>query len=80
MPINNFRGGKHVFADFMGYLFGATKTLFKTSELNGEVKWDSVSDSVELVLTHPNTWGGPQRTKLRTAAGMVKVGFRPVVG
>ena len=64
----------------MGYLFDSTKTLFKTSEPNGKVKWDSVSDSVELVLTHPNAWGDPQQTKLQTAVGMVKVGFRLVVG
>ena len=67
-------------ADFMGHLFDLTKTLFKTSEPNGEVKWDSVSDSVELVLTHLNAWGDPQQMKLRTAAGMVKVGFRLAVG
>jgi hypothetical protein len=53
-----------VFADLMGYLFDLTKTLFKTSELNGEAEWDSVSDSVKLVLTHPNGWGGPQQMKL----------------
>ena len=64
-----------VFADFMGYLFDSTKTLFKTSEPNGEVRWDSISDSVELVLTHPNGWGGPQQTKLRTAA--IKAGIVP---
>jgi hypothetical protein len=51
-----------VFADFMGYLFDSTKELFKTSEPNGESTWDSVSNSVELVLTHPNGWSGPQQT------------------
>jgi hypothetical protein len=69
-----------VFADLMSYLFDSTKTLFMTSESNGEVEWGSVSDSVKLVLTHPNGWGGPQQTKLRTVVGMVKVGFRFVVG
>jgi hypothetical protein len=63
------------FADFMGYLFDSTKTLFKTSEPNGEIRWDSVSDSVELVLTHPNGWGGPQQAKLRTA--VIKAGIVP---
>ena len=48
------------FTDSMGHLFDSTKRLFKTSEPNGEVRWVSVSDSVELVLTHPNGWGGPQ--------------------
>ena len=64
-----------VFADFMGYLFDSTRTLFKTSEPNGEIRWDSVSGNVELVLTHPNGWGGPQQTKLRTAA--IKAGIVP---
>jgi len=57
-----------VFADFMGYLFDSTKALFIASEPNGELRWDSISDSIELVLTHPNGWGGPQQTLLRTAA------------
>ena len=45
------------------------------SEPNGESRWDSVSNSFELVLTHPNGWGGPQQTKLRTAA--IKAGIVP---
>jgi len=62
-----------VFADFMRYLFNSTEALFKSSESN--VRWDSVSKSIELVLTHPNGWGGPQQTQLRTAA--VKAGIVP---
>ncbi|KAF9648388.1 hypothetical protein BDM02DRAFT_3187151 [Thelephora ganbajun] len=64
-----------VYADFMGYLFGSTKALFKASEPNGELRWNSVSNNIELVLTHPNGWGGPQQTQLRTAA--VKAGTVP---
>ena len=64
-----------VFADFMRYLFESTKTLFKTSEPNGELRWDSISNSIELVLSHPNGWGGPQQTQLRTAA--VRAGIVP---
>jgi len=59
-----------VFADFMRYLFDSTEALFKSSEPN--VRWDSIS-SIELVLTHPNGWGGPQQNKLRSAA--VKAGI-----
>jgi hypothetical protein len=62
-----------VFADFMGYLFDSTKVLFKASEPNGDLRWDSISNSIELVLTHPNGWGGPQQTQLRTAA--IKAGI-----
>ena len=57
-----------VFADFMRYLFDSTKALFKTSEPNGELRWGSVSNNIELVLSHPNGWGGPQQAQLRTAA------------
>lgn len=57
-----------VFADFMRFLFDSTKSLFKASEPHGELRWDTVSDNIELVLTHPNGWGGPQQTQLRTAA------------
>jgi len=64
-----------VFADFMCYLFDSTKALFKASEPSGELRWDSISKSIELVLTHPNGWGGPQQTQLRTAA--IKAGIVP---
>ena len=64
-----------VFADFMRYLFDSTKALFKASEPNGELRWDSVSNNIELVLTHPHGWGGAQQTQLRTAA--VRAGIVP---
>ena len=57
-----------VFADFMRYLFDSTKALFKLSEPSGELRWGSVSNNIELVLSHPNGWGGPQQAQLRTAA------------
>src|ERR1700749_1632619 len=58
-----------VFADFMRYLFNSTKALFVSSDPNGERRWNkSVSNGIELVLTHPNGWGGPQQSQLRTAA------------
>ena len=57
-----------VFADFMRYLFHSTRKVFKELEPNGELRWDSISESIELVLTHPNGWGGPQQAQLRNAA------------
>ena len=57
-----------VFADFIRFLYNSTKALFKASEPNGELRWRSVSDKIELVLTHPNGWGGLQQTQLRAAA------------
>jgi len=59
-----------VFADFMRYLYDSTEVLFKSSEPN--VRWDSIS-TIELVLTHPNGWRGPQQGQLRAAA--VKAGI-----
>ena len=64
-----------VYADFLRYLFDSAKELFKASEPNGEIRWESISDSIELVLTHPNGWGGPQQVKMRDAA--VKAGIVP---
>jgi len=64
-----------VFADFMRYLFDSTKALFKASEPNGELRWDSISNNIELVLSHPNGWGGPQQAQLRIAA--VRAGIVP---
>jgi hypothetical protein len=64
-----------VFADFMRYLFDSTKALFKASDPNGELRWDSVSNNIDLVLTHPNGWAGSQQTQLRTAA--VRAGIVP---
>ena len=64
-----------VFADFMRYLFDSTKALFKTSEPNGELRWDLFSNNIELVLSHPNGWRGPQQAQLRTAA--IKAGIVP---
>ena len=64
-----------VFADFMRYLFDSTKALFKSSEPNGEIRWNSISSNIELVLSHPNGWGGPQQAQLRSAA--VRAGIVP---
>jgi len=59
-----------VFADYMRYLFDSTKELFKSSEPN--FSWNSISN-IELVLSHPNGWGGPQQSQLRSAA--IKAGI-----
>ena len=52
----------------MRYLFDSAREIFKASEPNGEIRWNSIASSVELVLTHPNGWGGPQQVKMRNAA------------
>jgi len=62
-------------SDFMRYLFDSTKSVFISPDPNGERRWNSVSHEIELVLAHPNGWGGPQQSKLRTAA--VRAGIVP---
>ena len=57
-----------IFSDLMRYLFDSTRTLFISSDPNGENRWNSVSRSIELVLTHPDGWDDPEQQKLRTAA------------
>ena len=64
-----------VFADFMRYLCRSTKTAFESSEKHKKLTWDSISESIDLVLAHPNGWGSPQQTDLRNAA--VKAGIVP---
>ena len=62
-----------VFSDCMRYLFDSTKNLFISSDQNGELRWNSVADNIDLVLTHPNGWGGPQQTQMRAAAVQAKI-------
>ncbi|KAF9783743.1 hypothetical protein BJ322DRAFT_876964 [Thelephora terrestris] len=62
-----------IFSDFMRYLFDSTKALFVFSDQNGEHRWNSMSQNIELVLTHPNGWGGPQQSQLRAAAVKAKI-------
>ena len=74
----DFPRGKTIvdlFSDFISYLFDSTKALFISSNQNGKHRWDSVSRNIELVLSHPNGWGGPQQQQLRTAA--VRAGIVP---
>lgn len=57
-----------VFSDFLAYLFKCTKEYIIEARANGASLWDSVQDSVEVVLTHPNGWEGLQQGKMRDAA------------
>ena len=57
-----------VFSDFMSYLFDSAKKFIVACEKDGEHLWNSLSGNVELILTHPDGWDGPQQEKLRAAA------------
>lgn len=56
-----------LFADFIRYLFDATVAQIKQAEPTGELLWENFGPSVELVLTHPNGWGGQQQEAMREA-------------
>lgn len=65
-----------VFSDMMRYLFDSTKTLYISTDPNAESRWNSAaSNGIELVLTHPNGWEGPQQSQMRTAA--IRAGIVP---
>ena len=64
---------EHVFADFLAYMFQCSKEYIIESRANGASLWDSVSNNVVVVLTHPNAWEGLQQGKMREAAVLAGV-------
>lgn len=64
-----------VFADFLSYLFSCARAHVKESQPSGDNVWNSVKDSFDVILSHPNGWEGLQQTKMREAA--VKAGLVP---
>ncbi|KAI0704701.1 hypothetical protein C8Q76DRAFT_801605 [Earliella scabrosa] len=60
-----------VFGDFLKYLFGCAKKSISEAyeaDKHGNLVWDSVKDSIDFVLGHPNGWEGLQQAKMREAA------------
>ena len=57
-----------IFADFLRYLHQCAKTFIEQSHVNGVELWRSLTDSAEIILSHPNGWEGAQQTKMLTAA------------
>ena len=65
----SFVGGKtalDIFTDFLRYLFQWARQFI--TETYSESLWKSAEDRIEIILTHPNGWGGLQQSKLRDAA------------
>lgn len=62
-----------VFTDILKYLLACTKTFIQESHPNGESLWNSVASTYEVILTHPNGWGGSQQKKMRDAAIRAKL-------
>ncbi|CAA7263110.1 unnamed protein product [Cyclocybe aegerita] len=64
-----------VFADFLYYLFQCAAIYIQDTHANGAHLWDSVSDNIDFVLSHPNGWEGREQGEMRRAmvmAGLVK--------
>ena len=61
------RSLQDVFVDFMRYLFDSAKAFIQESEPMGEVLWESLQNNIDLILSHPNGWEGPQQEFLRKA-------------
>lgn len=64
-----------VFADFLRYLFTCAQKYIIDTHPNGESLWNSVKNHIDVVLSHPNGWEGPQQASMRTAA--VSAGLVP---
>lgn len=57
-----------IFADFLKYLHGCTKTYIEERHTSGEALFASLRSTTEFVLSHPNGWEGPQQSQMRRAA------------
>ncbi|KAL4243239.1 hypothetical protein ABKN59_000920 [Abortiporus biennis] len=66
-PLPPGKSAEDVFTDFLGYLYECARRFVTETHANGEKFWDSLRDSTEIILTHPNGWGGLQQDKMRAA-------------
>lgn len=57
-----------VFTDFLRYLYDCARRYVVETHANGDRLWDSLGDRIDIVLSHPNGWEGPQQSKMRLAA------------
>ncbi|KAJ3504521.1 hypothetical protein NLJ89_g7891 [Agrocybe chaxingu] len=62
-----------VFADFLRYIFACTKTYIQETHANGKAIWESFDDEIHFVLTHPNSYEGPQQAMMREAAVLARL-------
>jgi hypothetical protein len=62
-----------IFADFLGYVKKQIQAYLTNSHGNGATIWDDLYPTMNVVLTVPNGWEGPQQQRMRSAA--VKAGL-----
>jgi hypothetical protein len=71
-----------VFAHHLGYVKDQVKEYITTTYGEGESLWDTLSQTMYVILTTPNGWEGRQQRRMREAAirsGLVdKAGGRRV--
>ncbi|KIM39913.1 hypothetical protein M413DRAFT_74077 [Hebeloma cylindrosporum] len=67
-PLPRRKTPVHVFGDFLAYLYDCTRSFITDTHANGAFLWSSVEPDIQLVLSHPNGWEGPQQTRMRNAA------------
>ncbi|KAI6044888.1 hypothetical protein EDC04DRAFT_2640470 [Pisolithus marmoratus] len=76
-PLPKGKLAVEVLGDFMRYLFNCAKAYIKEVHASSSIMRASLEDRIEIILTHPNGWEGPQKQQLRKAAelaGLVSVG------
>jgi hypothetical protein len=67
-PLPKRKTPVHVFGDFLAYMYRCTRSFICDTHANGLSLWSSVEPDIQIVLSHPNGWEGPQQTRMRNAA------------
>jgi len=62
-----------IFADFIRYLFDSARAFIQECEPMGEVLWESLEQSFDLILSHPNGWEGREQEFLRKSVVQASV-------
>ena len=62
-----------VFADFINYLFDSAKAFIQECEPMGEMLWETLEHSFDLILSHPNGWEGREQEFLRNSVVQASV-------
>ncbi|KAK1215786.1 hypothetical protein PQX77_021596 [Marasmius sp. AFHP31] len=65
-PLPPNKTAEDVLADFLGYMYGCLKKYIGETVADKSF-WAEVEDRVQLVLSHPNCWGGEEQSMLREA-------------
>ncbi|KAF7970806.1 hypothetical protein HWV62_22810 [Athelia sp. TMB] len=65
-PLPKNKSAVDVLGDFMKYLFQCAETYIK--DTHSPEHWQSITNNIDYVLTHPNGWEGAQQAQIRRAA------------